>query len=136
MEQVKIWNPHLVWIAPSAKIGKGTSIGNFVEVGKDVVVGEGCKIQAFVFIPKGVVIGSNVFIGPSVIFTNDRYPNSDDYGKFESTTVEHHANIGAGSTIRCGVTLGSGCTIGAGSVVVTNIPAGETWVGNPARRLR
>jgi len=129
-----IYNPNLVWLAPDAEIGKNCRIGNFTEIGKEVRIGDRCKVQAFVFIPKGVVIGSDVFIGPNVTFTNDRYPGSAGYGKYESTIVEDGAAIGAGSTIRCGITIGQGASIGAGAVVTKDVPAGETWLGNPARK--
>jgi len=130
----KIWKPELTNILPGAVIGEGTSIAAFTEIGKNVIIGNNCKIQAFVFIPKGVMIGSGVFIGPSVTFTNDRYPSSIEYGKFEKTFVEDNVSIGAGSTIRCGVTLGAGSIIGAGSVVTNDVPAGEVWYGVPATK--
>lgn len=128
----KVWKPGLTNILPGADIGDGTTIGAFTEIGRDVVIGRGCKIQAFVFIPKGVTIGEDVFIGPSVTFTNDRYPSSLDYGKFEETIVRDRAAIGAGSTIRCGVTIGKGAVVGAGSVVTKDVPDGATVKGNPA----
>ena len=130
-----VWKPELTNILPGAQIGDTTTIGAFTEIGKDVIIGEKCKIQAFVFIPKGVEIGNNVFIGPSVTFTNDRYPSSADYGKYETTTVADCVSIGAGSTIRCGIILHKGSIIGAGSVVTKDVPAFETWAGNPARRI-
>lgn len=129
----KVWKPELTNILPGAIIGEGTTIGAFTEIGKDVVIGSNCKIQAFVFIPKGVTLGNNVFIGPSVTFTNDRYPSSTEYGKYEETIVQDGANIGAGSTIRCGVTIGAGSTVGAGSVVTQDVPPNTTVYGNPAR---
>jgi acetyltransferase-like isoleucine patch superfamily enzyme len=129
----KIWNPHLCWIAPDAQIGDGTTIGNFTEVGFGVKIGKNCKIQAFVFIPKGVTLEDNVFIGPATTFTNDRYPTAKAYGKFEQTTVQEGANIGAGSTIRCGITIGKGATIGAGSVVTRDVPAFSTVKGVAAK---
>lgn len=120
-------------ILEGAWIGDNCSIGAYTEIGKDVTIGEGCKIQAKVFIPKGVIIGRNVFIGPGVLFTNDRYPTSADYGKFEETRVYGRASVGAGSIIRCGITLGEGCRVGAGSVVTKDVPAGALVYGNPAR---
>jgi len=129
---MKIWKPELTNILPGAKIGAGTSVGAFVEIGKDVVIGENCKIQAFVFLPKGVMVGNRVFIGPGVKFTNDRYPSCAGYGKYERTVVEDDVNIGAGVTVRCGITLGAGCTIGAGSVVTKDVPSKATVKGNPA----
>lgn len=132
---VKIWKPELTNILPGAVIGDNTSIGAFTEVGKDVIIGEDCKIQAMVFIPKGVEIGDRVFIGPCVCFTNDRYPSSKYYGKFEKTIVGDGASIGAGSTIRCGITIGQAARIGAGSVVVKDVPDGALVFGNPAKEV-
>lgn len=129
----KVWNPHLCWIADSAVIGEDTTIGNFTEIGKEVVIGCRCKIQAFNFLPKGVKIGNDVFLGPKVCFTNDRYPSAKEYGLFEETIVEDGASIGAGSTIRCGIKIGMGAKIGAGSVVTRDVPAGATVYGNPAK---
>lgn len=77
-------------------------------------------------------IGDDVFIGPRVTFTNDKYPPSPDW---LVTTVGDRASIGAGAIILPGLTLGEGCMIGAGAVVTKDVPAGETWVGNPARKL-
>jgi len=128
-----VYNPGLVFISRTAEIGEGCRIGNFTEIGQDVKIGNGCKIQAYVFLPKGVRIGNNVFIGPGVVFTNDRYPSATHYGKFEETHVEESANIGAGSTIRCGITIGKGSTIGAGSVVTKDVPAGSTIKGVAAK---
>jgi len=125
-------------------IGAGTKIGTFTEIQKDVVVGKNCKIQSFVFIPTGVTIEDGVFIGPHVCFTNDKNPaaiNKDGSLKsphdwtLSETIVKKGANIGANATILPGITIGEGATIGAGSVVTKNVPAGETWVGNPAKNL-
>ena len=91
-------------------------------------------IEAFCFIPDWVTIGNNVFIGPRVTFTNDKQPPS--FGKhWARTIVEDFVSIGAGAIILPGVTLHKECLIGAGAVVTKSVPAGETWVGNPAKKL-
>ena len=125
---------HNIWGNP--QIAKSATIGAFVDIGDDVVIGKMCKIQCFVSIPPGIRIGDNVFIGPKVTFTNDKQPKAN--GEWENliTTVENDVSIGAAAVILPGLTLGKGCMIGAGAVVTKNIPAGETWVGNPARRLK
>lgn len=123
-----------IWGNP--QIAKSASIGAFVDIGDDVVIGKMCKIQCFVSIPPGIRIGDNVFIGPKVTFTNDKQPKAN--GEWENliTTVEDDVSIGAAAVILPGLTLGKGCMIGAGAVVTKNIPPGETWAGNPARRLK
>ena len=122
-------------ILDGAYIGAKCNIGAYSEIGSDVHIGNRCKIQARVFIPKGVILGDDVFIGPGVTFTNDRYPNSKEYGKFEKTIVEDNVSIGAASTIRCGITIGEGARIGAGSVVTKDVKPGILVVGNPAREV-
>jgi acetyltransferase-like isoleucine patch superfamily enzyme len=134
-EGTKIWHPETSNLYGEGSIGERCNVGTFVEI-RDPDIGDRCKIQAFVFIPEGVHIGDDVFIGPHVCFTNDKYPSAEDFGGFMETVVEDGANIGANSTIVCGVTIGKGATIGAGSVVTKDIPPGITVVGNPARRLK
>src|SRR3990167_26061 len=122
-------NPYQnLWGEPN--IGETTKIAAFVEIGKGVTIGERCKIEAFVFIPPGVTIEDDVFIGPHVCFTNDRNPPS---GNWSATLVKKGARIGANSSILAGVTIGDGALIGMGSVVLKDVPAGECWVGNPAK---
>jgi UDP-2-acetamido-3-amino-2,3-dideoxy-glucuronate N-acetyltransferase len=102
-------------------------------IGKKVVMGDGCSVQAFAFIPDGVTIGNNVFIGPNATFTNDKYPPSR--GKhWKNTLVGDNVSIGAGAVILPGIKIGNGAIIGAGAVVTKDVPAGETWIGNPAKR--
>lgn len=115
------------------KRGKGCVVHTYAWVGNDVSMGEDVKIQAFAFIPNGVTLGNNVFVGPHACFTNDRVPPTNE---FAQTFVEDGARIGANATILPGITLGKGCLIGAGAVVTKDVPAGEVWVGNPARYLR
>ena len=129
----KVW--HYCNIFPTAKIGKNCVIGSYTEIGDGVVVGDNCKIEAQVFIPKGVTIGNEVFIGPAVKFTNDKYPKAKGEWKIWPTKVEDGASIGAGSTILCGVTIGKGAMVGAGAVVTRSVKAGETVVGYSAKRL-
>ena len=79
----------------------------------------------------------NVFIGPNVTFTNDKFPRSKQYPeKFENTIIRKGASLGAGCTVLCGIEIGENAMIGAGSVVTKNVPANELWVGNPARFVK
>lgn len=131
-EGTNIWHPDLVNIY-GCSIGKNCSIGTFVEIGPNVIIGDECKVQSFCFIPEGVIIGNNVFVGPRVLFLNDKHPPS--HGKWRSskkTIVEDNVTIGGGAVILPEVNLGKGCLIGAGSVVTKNIPPYSKVVGNPA----
>lgn len=126
---------HFTNIYPTAKIGEGTIIGSYVEIGNNVKIGKNCHIEAFTFIPEGVTIEDHVFIGPHVVFTNDKKPPS--YGEYwMQTIVKTSASIGANSTILPGLIIGEKAIIGSGSVVVNSVPAGTTVVGNPAHFLK
>lgn len=128
----------------NCQIGDNTKIGPFVEIQNDVIIGNNCKIQSHSFICEGVTIEDNVFIGHGVIFCNDRRPkscNTDGSLKkkedwtLEPVLVKSGASIGSNATIMCGIIIGKNTMIGAGSVVTKNIPDGETWAGNPARKI-
>jgi len=118
----------------SCSIGDYTIVHAMVYIGNLVRIGDNCKIQAFAYIPTGVTIGDRCFIGPRVTFTNDKYPPSGKENWLK-TKVGNSVIIGAGAVICPGVTIGNCAFIGAGSVVTKDIPAGEMWVGNPARKL-
>jgi UDP-2-acetamido-3-amino-2,3-dideoxy-glucuronate N-acetyltransferase len=127
------------------EIGDETRIGTFVEIQKGARVGARCKISSHTFICEGVTIESEVFIGHSVTFINDRYPratNADGDLQTEadwscqSTVVKKGASVGSGTTLLGGVTIGEYAIIGAGSVVTKDVPANAVVAGNPARILR
>jgi len=125
------------FIGPFGSIGGGCTIGRHVEIGPRVRVGNRCRIQAGAFLPEGVVLGGDVFIGPNATFTNVRYPVGDQKAaKYAQTIVHDRAVIGANATIVAPCEIGEGAFVGAGAVVTKDVPAGETWAGNPARRLR
>ncbi len=129
----------MVWryseVADSASIGEDTVIGSHCWIGEKVSIGLRCRIQTGVFIPQGVHIYSDVFIAPHVVFTNDKYPPSK--GKhWRATIIDGGVSIGANATILAGVHIGKAAQIGAGAVVTKDVPAGETWVGNPARKMQ
>lgn len=113
------------------KIGERTRIGSFCDIGG--IIGDDCKIQSYVFVPQGVEIGNNVFVGPGVIFTNNKKPDLQikDW-KLEKTTIKNNVVIGAGAIILPGITIGKGAFIGAGSLVNKDIPPYEVWYGSPA----
>ncbi len=116
-------------------IGSGSVIHGLTFIGNNVRIGTNCKIQAFAFIPEGVTIEDNVFIGPHVCFTNDKHPPSGGKG-WSPIIVRKGAVIGANATILAGVVIGEDAVIGAGAVVTKNVPARQTWIGNPAHKMK
>lgn len=118
------------------RIGKNTKIDAYVYIEEDVVIGENCKIRPFVFIPTGVTIEDDVFIGPNVTFTNDKYPRAHGSWKLVRTRVKRGASIGANCVILPGVTIGEKAVVGAGSVVTKNVPSNSIVLGNPAEPVR
>lgn len=134
-ESTNIWQ--FCVVLPGAEIGENCNICSHCFIENEAVIGNNVTIKSGVQIWDGVTLEDNVFVGANVTFTNDRYPKSKNVEwRLEKTLVRRGASIGAGSTILCGVTIGENAMIGAGSVVTHNVPAGELWVGNPARFVR
>lgn len=123
----RIW--HFSHILDNTDIGEGCNIGQNVVIGPNVLIGNNVKIQNNVSVYDGVTLEDQVFVGPSVVFTNDLYPRSHQIKPIVPTLIEQGASIGANSTIICGVTLGKWCLIGAGSVVTRDVPDFGLWVG-------
>jgi acetyltransferase-like isoleucine patch superfamily enzyme len=124
-------------VLPRAVIGEDCNICSHCFIENDVRIGNRVTVKSGVQLWDGARIEDDVFIGPNVSFTNDRYPRSKQYPeRFEETIVRRGASIGAGSVILCGIEIGEGAMVGAGSVVTKNVPAGELWVGNPARFVK
>ncbi len=130
----RIW--HFSHIMPGCIIGEGCNIGQNVVVSPDVVLGKNVKIQNNVSIYTGVVCEDDVFLGPSMVFTNVINPRSavNRKNEYARTFVRKGATIGANATIVCGIELGEFCFIGAGAVVIRSVPAYALVVGNPARQ--
>lgn len=134
-ESTNVWQ--FCVILSGAKIGENCNICSHCLVENEAVIGNNCTIKCGVQIWDGITLEDNVCIGANVTFTNDRYPKAKNPDwVLEKTTIKRGASIGAGSTVLCGITIGEGAMIGAGSVVTKDVPAGEVWVGNPARFLR
>jgi len=129
----KIW--HFAHIREGARIGKNCNIGKDVYIDKDVLIGNNVKIQNFVSVYKGVTIEDDVFVGPSVTFTNDLYPRAFIWEdeKIVPTLVKKGASIGANSVIVCGIEIGEYAMIGAGSVVTKDVIPHGLYYGNPAK---
>lgn len=134
-EGSKIW--HFSHIMPNCTLGEKCNIGQNVVVSPEVVLGNNVKVQNNVSIYTGVTCDDDVFLGPSMVFTNITNPRSaiirrEQYAK---THVGKGASIGANATIVCGHDIGEYAFIGAGSVVTKNVPAFALLVGNPARQI-
>lgn len=130
----KIW--HFSHIMSSAEVGKNCIFGQNVFVGNKVRIGSNVKVQNNVSVYEGVVCEDDVFIGPSVVFTNVVNPRSTINRKndFKPTLIKKGATIGANSTIVCGVTLGEYCFIGAGAVVTKDVKPFALLLGVPAQQ--
>lgn len=129
---VKIW--HFSHLMSGCKIGEGCNIGQNVFIGSNVVLGKNVKVQNNVSIYEGVTCEDDVFLGPSMVFTNVINPRSaiDRKHEFRKTIVRKGATIGANATIVCGNEIGAYAFIGAGTVVTKPVPAYALVVGNPA----
>lgn len=134
-KDTRIWQ--FVVVLPNAEIGNDCNVCANVLIENDVHIGNHVTIKSGVQVWDGVTLEDNVFVGPNVTFTNDIYPRSKVYPKeFAKTLVKKGASIGANSTIVAGIIIGEYAMIGAGSVVTKDVPAGELWLGNPAKFVR
>lgn len=141
-------------VSEGAKIGDGTKIWNLAQVREGSVIGENCIISKNVYIDAEAVLGNrvkvqnnvnvyhgvevedDVFLGPSMTFTNDFYPRAfNEDWEITRTHVKKGASIGANATVVCGVTIGEYAMVGSGSVVTKDVPAYALVAGNPARQI-
>src|SRR5687768_14292426 len=120
---------------PNCRIGQNCNIGQNVVVSPEVVLGNNVKVQNNVSIYTGVICEDDVFLGPSMVFTNVINPRSaiNRRGQYAKTHVKHGATIGANATIICGQDIGRFAFVGAGAVVTKNVKDYELVIGNPAR---
>ncbi|MEO6719169.1 MAG: acyltransferase [Ferruginibacter sp.] len=131
---VKIW--HFSHLMSKCKIGDNCNIGQNVVISSNVVLGKNVKVQNNVSIYEGVICEGDVFLGPSMVFTNVINPRSAVVRKHEykTTLVKKGATIGANATIVCGNNIGEYAFIGAGAVVTKDVPAYALIVGNPGKQ--
>jgi len=131
----KVW--HFSHILSGSTIGEGCSFGQNCVVGPDVRIGDGVKVQNNISIYKGVEIEDDVFIGPSVVFTNVINPRAFIPRKheFKKTLLKKGCTIGANATIICGVTIGTYALIGSGAVVNKDVKPYALMVGVPAKQI-
>jgi len=134
-DEVKIW--HFSHIMPNCTIGNKCNIGQNVVISPDVILGNNVKIQNNVSVYTGVICEDDVFLGPSMVFTNILNPRSAVIRKesYVRTLVKKGASIGANATIICGIEIGEFALIGAGAVVTKNVPAYGLVVGNPSKQI-
>ncbi len=131
----KIW--HFSHIMSNCIIGENCNIGQNVVISPEVVLGNNVKVQNNVSIYTGVICEDDVFLGPSMVFTNVTNPRSavNRRGQYAKTIVRKGASIGANATIVCGHDVGKFAFIGAGAVVTKHVPDYALVVGNPARQI-
>lgn len=129
----QIW--HFCHIMPNATIGKNCILGQNVFIGSNVHIGNNVKVQNNVSLYTGVICENDVFIGPSVVFTNIKNPRSfiERKTEFRQTTLRQGATIGANATIICGTTIGKYAFIGAGTLVTKDVPDHALAYGIPAK---
>ncbi|MEX2739117.1 MAG: acyltransferase [Candidatus Wukongarchaeota archaeon] len=128
----KVETGHQVFIREDTKIGSETRIGTGTIIDGNVTIGRNCNIQSMAYLPPKTVLRDNVFIGPCMTVTNDKYPFS---GVLEGVTIEDEAIIGAGTILISGVTVGKRAVIGAGAVVVKDVPPDMVFGGLPAKKM-
>lgn len=134
-EGTKIW--HFSHIMSNCILGEGCNIGQNVVISPEVILGKNVKVQNNVSIYTGVICEDDVFLGPSMVFTNVINPRSavNRKAEYTKTIVKKGASIGANATIVCGHDIGEFAFIGAGSVVTKTVPAYALVLGNPARQM-
>lgn len=128
----RIWQ--YVVILPGAEIGEDANICSHCYIENDVVIGHRVTVKSGVQLWDGVRLEDDVFIGPNVTFTNDRFPRSKVYPEaFLQTRICRGASVGGGAVLLPGITVGARAMVGAGAVVTRSVPEGAIVVGNPAR---
>jgi acetyltransferase-like isoleucine patch superfamily enzyme len=139
-EQAEIGNNTKIWnfaqVREYAKIGENCIVSKNAYIDTGVIIGDNVKIQNNVNVYKGVTIEDDVFLGPSMTFTNDKNPRAvNPDWEITKTIVKKGASIGANATIVCGITIGEYAMVGAGAVVTKDVLPYTLVVGNPAKPI-
>lgn len=131
----KIW--HFCHILEGSVLGDGVSVGQNCVIGPNVSIGRGSKIQNNVSLYEGVECEEEVFLGPSMVFTNVMNPRAfiNRRAEFRKTYLRRGCSVGANATLLCGISIGEYAFVGAGAVVLKDVPAFGLVVGNPARLI-
>lgn len=131
----KVW--HFSHVSAGATVGRSCTLGQNVFLAPGVVLGDGCKVQNNVSVYAGVTCAADVFLGPSMVFTNVLTPRAhvDRRGAFAKTPVGRGATVGANATVVCGHAIGAYAMVGAGAVVTAEVPEHALVVGVPARQI-
>jgi acetyltransferase-like isoleucine patch superfamily enzyme len=130
-KNTKVWQYAI--ILEGARIGENCNINAYCFIENDVVIGNNVTLKCGVYIWDGIIIEDDVFIGPYVTLTNDKYPRSEIYpDQFVKTVIKKGASIGANATVICGITIGENSMIGAGSVVTKDVPPNTIGYDNPS----
>lgn len=130
----RVW--HHAHVREGASVGADCTLGKNVFVDGGAVIGDRTKVQNNVSVYAGVTLEDDILVGPSAVFTNDRYPRASSPGwKPVATTVRRGSSIGANATIVAGIEIGEWATVAAGAVVTRDVAAHELVGGNPARRM-
>jgi UDP-2-acetamido-3-amino-2,3-dideoxy-glucuronate N-acetyltransferase len=134
-ENTKIW--HFSHILSGSNIGRNCSFGQNCVVGPNVIIGDGVKVQNNISIYEGVEIEDDVFLGPSMVFTNVINPRAFIVRRqeFKKTVLKKGSTIGANATIVCGVTIGEYALVGSGAVITKDVVPHALMVGVPAKRI-
>ena len=137
-----VW--HLAQVREGVRMGENCVVGRGAYIGTGVIMGDGCKVQNYALVYEPAVLEDGVFVGPSVVFTNDHFPrainvdgspkSADDWHPV-GVTVRRGASIGARAVCVAPVTIGEWATVAAGAVVVKDVPAYALVVGVPARQI-
>ena len=131
----RVWQ--FVVVLAGASIGKDCNICSHCLIENDVVIGDRVTVKCGVQLWDGLRVGDDVYIGPNVTFTNDKYPRSRNPGFVPVPTwIEAGASIGGGAVLLPGVRVGASAIVGAGAVVTKDVPSGATVAGNPARVVK